>query len=209
MQIYSFFAYYSYICDAGLTNLTGTRNMEELTSKTFWEDASKGGLALGAVSIAYLLIGKFLDPDMGARIGSLTYSLITIVLWIVKFAGCIWLMKFFLEKFANKYQDSTRDDVFKEGCAIAFLSALIFSAFFYIYATFINPDMFSQAIEQAMSTYSAMLDSNSMEAMESMFEKLPMITAVTNLIYCTIFGMVVSSICSRSLVSDDPFREIE
>ena len=180
--------------------------MEGLTKKDLWNDASKGGLALGAVSIAYMFVSQLLTPDVISKIGALPTTLITIVLWVAKFVGCIYLMKWFLVKFSRSYSDITRHDVFKEGAAIAFLSALIYSAFYYAYASFINPQAFTEAIDTAMESYSSFMDSNTTAMMEEMKGKLPMISFISNLIYCSIYGSVLASILSKSVVSDDPFK---
>lgn len=183
--------------------------MERYTSRDFWDCASKAGLALGAASIAYLLASQLFTADVIKKIGAFPTTLITMSMWVAKFVGCIWLMKYFLQKFSGSYSEVTRHDVFKQGTAVAFLSALIFSAFYLAYVSFINPDTFNNAMDTAIESYSSFMDSNTMAMMEEMKGKLPMISFVSNLIYCTIYGSVLSSILSRSIVSDDPFENLE
>jgi len=183
--------------------------MERYTSREFWDSASKAGLALGAVSIVYTLVSQLFTPDVISKIGAFPTTLITMTLWVVKFAGCIWLMKFFLTRFAGSYSGMTRQDVFKQGAAAAFLSALIYSAFYFAYVSFINPEVFNEAMDTAIESYSSFMDSNTSAMMEQLKGKLPMISFVSNLIYCSIYGSVLSSILSRNIVSDNPFENTE
>ena len=180
--------------------------MEEFTTKDLWNDASKGGLMLGAVSIAYLYVSQLFTPDVIAKIGALPSTLITAVLWVAKFAGCILLMRWLMKKFASSYSGVTRSRLFKMGAATAFLSALIYAAFYYAYAAFINPEAFTQAMDTVMESYSSFMDSNSIAAMEQLKGSMPMISFISNLIYCTIYGSVLASILSRNIISDNPFE---
>lgn len=183
--------------------------MERYSSSDFWNSACKAGLALGAVSIAYTMASTLFTQEMVSNIGVFTARIISMVLWAVKFAGCIWLMKFFLTRFAISYADVTRHDVFRQGAASAFLSALIYSAFYLAYVSYINPEIFSQAIDSAMETYSSFMDSNTAAMMEQMKGNFPKISSISNLIYCSIYGTVLSSVLSRTIISDDPFEDTE
>lgn len=183
--------------------------MERFTSRDFWDSASKAGLALGAVSIAYIMVSQMFTPDVISKVGAVGTTFITMTLWTVKFIGCIWLMKYFLTRFADSYADMTRHDVFRQGAAIAFLSALIFSAFYLAYISFINPEVFDQAMDTAIESYSSLLDSNTISMMDQMKGKIPVISFVSNLIYCSIYGSVLASILSRGIISDNPFENTE
>lgn len=183
--------------------------MESYTRRDFWDSASKAGLALGAVSIAYTMVSQMFTPEMIGKMGAGITTLITMSLWVAKFAGCIWLMKFFLKKFAGISSDMTRNEVFKQGAAAAFLSALIFSAFYLAYVTIINPEAFNQAMDTAIESYSSFMDSNTSAMMEEMRGKIPVISFVSNLIYCSIYGSVLASILSRNIISDNPFEGYE
>lgn len=183
--------------------------MENYTGRDFWDSASKAGLALGAVSIAYMMASQMLTPGVIHSIGAFAATAITMVLWVAKFTGCIWLMNLFLKKYACSCCDVTRHDLYKQGSAIAFLSALIYSAFHLAYFTMINPEVFNEAIDTAIESYSSYMDSNTSAMMEQMKGKLPMVSFISNLIYCSIYGTVLASILSRNIVSDNPFENQE
>ena len=50
-----------------------------------------------------------------------------------------------------------------------------------------------------------MLDSNSLAELDGMMDKLPQLTFFSNLIYCFIYGSLLSAILSRNIPSRDPF----
>ena len=88
---------------------------------------------------------------------------------------------------------------------MAFLSALVFSAFSLADIVFISPDFYTDQIDQAMQTAAPMLDSNSLAEVESMMNRLPQITFFSNLIYCFVYGSILAAILSRYIPSNDPF----
>lgn len=176
--------------------------------KDSWDSAAKAGLVLGGVSIAYMLLTSIL-PQAAEGAGAFVAGLVSLLLWAAKFAGCLYLMHVFMERFVASHPDITRRESFLHGSTVACASALIYSAFYYAYVTIINPGMFKESMEVAMETYKAFMDSNSLAMLEQMTDQMPTISFFTNLIYCTIFGMVLASIYSSSLVSSNPFDKPE
>ena len=60
-------------------------------------------------------------------------------------------------------------------------------------------------MDMMMQQMGSMMDSNSMALMDSYMQRLPQITFFSNLIYCFVFGTVLSYILSRNIPSRDPF----
>ena len=54
-----------------------------------------------------------------------------------------------------------------------------------------------------------MLDSNSMAMLEKMEDAYPQIAFFSNLIYCFLYGTVLSAILSRNIPTRDPFANFE
>lgn len=176
--------------------------------KAIWNTAGHAGLVLGLVSAIYFAIGIVMGKvDTQARPGSIMMTLGTFVLWAAKFILCIFLMKTFMKSFAANNSEADNSDVFRFGMATAFLSALIYSACYLAYVVFINPDMFSDTIATSMAQMSSMLDSNSKQAIEDMLPKMPTITFFANLIYCYLYGTVLSAILSRNIPPRNPFGQ--
>lgn len=175
---------------------------ESISSKTIWDSAAKAGLALGGISIAYYVVNNLLSATV---LG----SLLGLLLWIVKFTACIYLMKFFMVRFAARNQGVTNNISFKYGVAIALTSAILYSAFYLLYTTVIFPDLISDSIGKAMEAYSSALSSSQIDELENMSSKLPTYTFFINLIYCFLFGTVLSSIFSRNIPPRNPFESPE
>lgn len=176
-----------------------------ITRKDIWDSASKSGLALGAVSSAYLALSQLMASASSSTGMAVIMSLLSILLWAAKFAGCIFLMKLFMLRFAASHEGVTNSDTFKFGTATAFLSALIFSAFYLAYVTIIAPDTFSEALAAVTESYAPMMGEDAMEALENM--NMGNISFFYNLIYCFLFGTVLSSILSRNIPTRNPFKD--
>ena len=175
------------------------------TKINIWERAGKAGLVLGGVSIAYMLItmltGKLIQN------GSATFllGLLNILLWIAKFVGCILLMRFFIMRFAMKDPTVDNSRAFRFGTLTALLSALLYSAFYLAYVSFIQPDIFEEALSAL--TDNPMIDSNTMSAVEEMIPRMPTMSFFFNLIWCWLFGTILAAIFSRNISSKNPFDE--
>lgn len=169
-----------------------------------WESAGKAGLVLGGVSIVYLLLtmllGKVAENGPAVLMG-----LVNGLLWLAKFIACIYLLRLFMRKFAAAEPEADRNRVFRFGMITALLSALLYSAFYLAYVSFIAPDTFSQALD--ILADNPMMDSNSMSAVEEMIPRMPTISFFGNLIYCWLFGTILSAIFSASIRPQNPFTD--
>ena len=103
--------------------------------------------------------------------------------------------------------DADNSDTFRFGMATSLLSAIVYAAFSFANISFICPDIFAAQMDQIMQAYSSLLDSNTMSQMEKMIGNMPQITFFTNLIYCFLYGMILSFILSRNIPSKDPFAD--
>jgi len=181
---------------------------ETYSTRALWNEAGKAGLVLGLVCVVYAIIVSLLSKLSGGAGVAFLLSVLKFVLWAGKFGGCIFLMAFFMKKFAAGYDGVDNKRSFRFGMAVAALSALICAAFSLAQTLLINPDEMKEAMNAAISSYSSMLDSNSMAAMDKMMENLPQLTFFSNLIYCFLFGTVVSAILSRNIPANDVFADM-
>ena len=180
-------------------------NMEQnVIQKNMWNMAGKAGLFLGLVSTAFLFISQGINQ---IEIPAFLNSIIGFVLWTIKFIGCIWIMRFFMKKFASENSSVSNSDTFKLGMAMAILSALVYSAAAFANVAFISPELFESQMNEVMQQMAPMMDSNTQSMMEKYLENLPQITFISNLIYCFLYGMILSFILSRNIPSKDPFAE--
>ncbi|MBR4808741.1 MAG: DUF4199 domain-containing protein [Bacteroidales bacterium] len=169
-----------------------------------WERAGKAGLVLGGVSIAYMLC-TMLTARLAENGSAFLFSMLNLLLWLAKFIGCIYLMRLFMLRFSQADPSADNARVFRFGTMTALLSALLYSAFYLAYVSFIQPDFFSKSMEMLQDN--PFLDSNSMSAIEEMMPKLPTISFFANLIWCWLFGTVLAAIFSRNIPPQNPFTD--
>ena len=180
-------------------------NMEQnVTQKNMWNTAGKAGLILGLASTSYLFMTQFIgQTEMPAFVN----SILGFVLWAAKFIGCIWIMKFFMKKFVAENSTVSNSGTFRLGMAMAILSALVYSAAAFANVAFISPELFEEQMDMVMQQMGSMMDSNTQSLLETYMENLAQITFISNLIYCFVFGTILSFILSRNIPSKDPFAE--
>ncbi len=170
--------------------------------KELWNGAAKAGLALGGVSSVYLFASQFITS---AGMSGFLSGLLSLLLWGAKFGGCIWLMKFFMKKFAAENEDVQNSTTFRFGMLAAFLSALVYAAMSFANVAFISADMFTEQMNALMQQMAPMMDSNTMAQMDKTMQNLPQLTFFSNLIYCSIYGTLLSAILSRNIPDRNPF----
>lgn len=162
--------------------------------------AAWAGLILGAVSIAYF-VGSSLTAGLGSPIIA---NILNMLLWLAKFSASIYLLRKFMIDFFRGNPSSDRSRVFRFGMLTAFLSALVYSSFYLAYVTFIAPDIFDEAFELLAQMPMA---GNTLSEMEEMLPMMPTYGFFGNLIYCFIFGTVLSAVFARGIVDNDPFKD--
>ena len=97
---------------------------ENITTGILLNKAGIAGIVLGLVSTAYI----FISTGIASITSPVLNTLLTILLWTVKFVLCIWLMIFFMKRLAKSYDNVTNSTTFKFGTTVAACSALIFAA---------------------------------------------------------------------------------
>ena len=167
-----------------------------------WNKAAKAGLALGLTSTAYMFLTQLMASTSGFMM-----TLLGFMLWAAKFGGCIWLMSYFMKNFVSEHPKVDNRQTFHFGMATALLSAFVYSAAAFANIAFISNDKLAEEMNLLMQQMGSMMDSNTMSLMETYMENLPQITFFSNLLYCFVFGTVLSYILSRNIPSRDPFAD--
>ena len=199
MQIYGFFFIFVF---TNTSNMTG-----EISRKTLWDSAGKGGLILGGVTIAFMALNLVLELLPDNSIGTFLTTILSFIIWAAKLFCCVYVLFALMRKFTLDFPGADRATVRKFGVIVGFTSALIYSAFVLVYFLYINPDALAESFAAATDAYSGMLDSNSMQAIEQMQGSMPAIMFFGTLVYCTLFGWAASAIIASRMVKDDPFKQ--
>ncbi len=170
--------------------------MEETFSrKDLWNEGGKAGVVLGLVSVVYMFLTQWISGIHGHAFLS---GFLNFVLWAAKFAICIWLMVLFMRRFAADFH-AGNSGTFKFGCIVALCSALVYAAVSLANVLIISSEYYSTQMEAALSAYSGALDANSSRMLDGIRANLPRIVFFSNLIYCALFGVILSYILSRSI----------
>lgn len=165
-----------------------------ISHKTIWNDAAKSGLILGLVTVVLMLPGEYM-VFLKSRI---LVGVLSFALWLAKFIICIVVMKHYLVKFSEDHDGVRNSHTRRYGIAMAITSALIVATYKFLSMAYINPEIYAQAMETALESYSNMLTSSDMEAMRES------ITNYTFLffgmfLYCVFYGTIVSSILAANI----------
>ncbi len=174
-----------------------------------WEDAAKPGLVLGLVSILYMFVTMFTSRLAGTGAAAFLIGTLNFLLWAAKLFLCIYLMRAFMLAFSGNRPSADNRAVMRFGMVVALYSALLYSAFYLVYVLYINPESISSSFELVMQQYAGMMDSDSLATLQNMESDMPAIGFFTNLVWCWLFGTVLSAIFSRNIPvsSSDPFKD--
>ena len=180
-------------------------NMEQnVIQKNMWNAAGQTGFVLGLYTTVFLMISVMTqDSQMSAVLS----SILSMALWALKFAGCIWIMMFFMKKFASENEVVDNSQTFRFGMLTSLLSALVYAAACFANVAFISPEFYAEQMQMTMEQLGPVMDSNTAASMEKFLDILPQVTFFSNLIYCFVYGMVLSFILSRNIPSKDPFAD--
>lgn len=172
---------------------------KKMQFRDLWQDAALGGICLAAVSSIYLVANNLLA---GTEAG--WAKVLTFILDAGKIVLCIWLMRWFMVRLLNNNKDIDRQDIMRLGTMMALCSALIYATFTMAYYT-MAPDFVEETFGMLMDEMDSKLDANSLTAIENMQQSFPTFAFWGTLIYCFLFGWVLSAILSSRLVPSNPF----
>lgn len=170
---------------------------------TMWNSAARSGLVLGCVSIVFMILGHFLSKTGTGTGAAVASSIADSILWIAKFCLCIFLMRRYIFNYiadtgAGQYEARSF------GRKTALLSALLYSGAYLAYILYINPTIFTDTADAIAE--SGMLTSEQMEILDSSMGRMPAAAFFANLVYCYLFGSVLSLIFTAGIGSN-PFDE--
>ena len=167
-----------------------------------WKSAATDGLILSAITIVYLLVTNLLPA------GAKWSSFVTIPLWIAKFGGCIWLLYWLMRLYSMKFETVTYKSSFAYGTLVSLFSAIVCSCWQYFSMTVLFSKSTDSMMAQVISAMSSQYTEEQMEAIMPVLDNLPQISLFANLVYFTLFGLIVSAITANYTKKVNPFNDL-
>jgi hypothetical protein len=171
----------------------------KLDSNAVWNEAGKGALYLGGLSVLCLSL-----KEVSALSSSnFLITAASAILWVVEFFGCILLMKRFMLDFRDKYEGVQMADTARLGRRMALLSGLLLASAQALFIMQMPQEDMNTLMDQLSTAMS--MGSSEREAMDGVLAKLPVYTFVFQWLYCFLYGTVLASILSRYIFMQEVF----
>lgn len=178
---------------------------EKVTQQSLWHEAGRAGLVLGLTCCAYSLITNWMTYSVSG--GGVLSTALGFVLWIVKFLLCLGLFRMYVKRFAALYDGVGPRERVRFGRRAGLLSALVFAAYILAEYKYIFPAAFSDQWDAIMGVYASRLDSDTLSAMDTVKDSMPLIAACVKFIYCYLWGSVLALIFGMGEESAPPQDE--
>ena len=161
-----------------------------------WSVAATYGIILAIVSILYSVTTTVFKLP----------SVVTIILWIIKFSLSIWLVYYFIKEYSKQFESFNYKQGFHFGLIICFLSSIICAAYMFMHFAFLFPDTVNAQMELVAQNMESS-NPQGAEAFAKVMPHLPKIVFGFSLVYYTLFGMLVSAIVANYTKKGDIFTE--
>ena len=165
-----------------------------------WSSAAMDGLYLSLVTIIYSLIIASLQPQS---------FIITSLLWIAKFGGCLYLLWLFMKKWSDGFDTITYSESYNYGFLVCLFSSILCACYSFVQIEWLFPDQTVEAINLTKETMMQQGTLNS--STENMIDKLSSnfgrISMFVSLFYYIIFGAIAAAITANFTIKTNPFGE--
>ena len=167
-----------------------------------WSSAAMDGLYLSLVTIIYSLIIASLQPES---------FIITSLLWLAKFGGCMFLLWYFMKNWSNNFETITFSQSYNYGFLICLFSSILCACYSYAQVEWLFPEQTQQAIITAKETMAMQgnLDANTEKVMDKVFGNFGRISMFASLFYYIIFGSIAAAITASFTKKTNPFANTE
>lgn len=142
------------------------------------------GLYLSLPSAITLLIQDTYQPG----------TFISILLWIFRFGSSIWLLFKFMKEWASNFEEFTYGNGVSFGFLTCTFSSMIVAVARWVSISFLNNEALQMAMQEAMERFEEQGNTQVIETMDSIMGNMPVIALFSTLLYCVIYGLILSSI---------------
>ncbi|HPT05843.1 MAG TPA: DUF4199 domain-containing protein [Candidatus Egerieousia sp.] len=157
--------------------------------------ASLDGLLLALVTIVCSVISSL----------GVSGGFVGVLIWIIKLVATIWVLLYFMKKYSLKHAsifgETTYNQVFSYGFLVSLLSAVVIACFMFLSVTVLFPNSVSDAMQMVQEKFDQQgsMGEEQENAISAVLNNLPTILTFGMLIWCTIFGLIVSAIIASSV----------
>lgn len=170
--------------------------MEEKKTQASWSSAAKEGIILALFTIFPTLLTAFV-----------TNSVVSILAWAIKTAGSLWILYFFMKRWAVS---TGATSAFRYGFKICLCSSAICAAWTYALFQFIVPDKQTEVINSLETALSSQTVTDEIEQAILLIEdNFAQFNSISTLLGCIICGLIFSGIFSKSAAASNVFSETE
>lgn len=169
--------------------------------KILWNKAAKNGLVLGL----FTAVCRILSQGISQSDASTGTVVLNATIWLVQTGGCIWIMKFLMERLVGQFDGVDNRDTARYGRLLALTSSLIFAACMLFYVVLLAPGTVSEQMDLIYKLYGQYMDENMRASLKSIENNYPQIMFFSTWLYSWLYGIVLSAILSISIPRKAPF----
>ena len=159
-----------------------------------WSLSMRDGLLLSLVTLVCTTLSQVAQ-----------LSFLNILLWLVKLIGSIWLLWFFMKRYAAAHPEETRTTGY--GVMVCLFSSIVCAVFTYISFRFLFPETVEEAFAQVPQILSSTpgVTPEVEDAIARLQDSFPQLMCILTLIWNFLIGLVISAIIGASTARKDPF----
>ncbi len=183
---------------------------ETIDRRSLWNEAAKAGLLLGLFTGVFIFANTMLPKLLaGGKVMSILLVIINTVLWLVKFAGCLGLLRYFMMSFSSKYRGISVQTIFRFGMLTALTSAVIVAGINLLNITVLSAEDLQSIIDTTLQSYSSMtqISDSDRVTLDRTLSHLPQISFFVTLGYCFLYGTIASKIIAGTILPKDEFGD--
>lgn len=166
----------------------------KMDNKVLWSLAAKNALILSLVTILADLVSAVFTLPAG----------VGIVISIVKLIAVIWILYYFMKQYASEQSFVSYHESFKFGFILCFCSAFVCTVFSMLLYFVIVPETISASAENMLAAFQAQNIDSGMDY-DQLMKVLPTSMVIARMLWCTICGLIFSSILANYTKKGDVF----
>lgn len=177
--------------------------METINNKIISNEASRTALWFGLISGGFVLLSLPLSAT-----GKTAVNILVNILSLAKLVGCIWLMRYMMQKLKSSYEGVGKRELVRYGTRIALFSAIITAAVTYVSYQYLFQGAVTTIFDNMyISLQQSGLDANTAELLNILESKYATYSTLGTLLWCFVYGWILSRILAPRIAPDSIFED--